>query len=95
MTSKVKTLLVVLELPVRTMTEDEWTDAWIGSGHDDEESDGPDRVATLDEIAPVDLSEAISGALNSVNNPEVFAGSGLFVHTEDARVLSLAWKDAK
>ena len=87
-----KTLLVTLELPVRAMTEQEWTEAWDGCGHDADEDEGPDREATLEVISPADIAEAIAGALNSVTNGEMLAGSGLFVHTDDAVITSIIWK---
>lgn len=90
--AKTKTLLVTIEVPVRAMTEDEWNEAWDGCGHDLDEDEGPDREETLDECSPQDFTDAISGALNSANNPDILAGSGLFVHTEDALVTSIAWK---
>lgn len=88
-----KTLLVTLELPVRAMTDGEWDEALEGAiCIDPEEDEGPDRLETLNEVSPEDFREAISYALNSANNPEVLAGTGLFVHTDDAVVTSLGWK---
>lgn len=91
---KHRILTVTLELPIRAMTEEEWEEAMDGAiCIDPEEDDGPDREETLDEVAPNDFREAISAALNSVNNPEMFAGTGLFVHTEDAKILAVEWKE--
>lgn len=87
-----KTLLVTLEIPVRAMTEQEWAEAWDGCGHDEEEDEGPDREATLEDCEPKDFTDAVSAALNSSNNPDMLAGSGLFVHTEDALITAIGWK---
>ena len=87
-----KTLLVTLELPVRAMAEEEWSEAWDDCGHDEQENEGPGREETLAECSPSDFSEHIACALNSVTNGEMLAGSGLFVHTDDALITSINWK---
>ncbi|SFV33264.1 hypothetical protein SAMN05216456_1938 [Devosia crocina] len=92
---KTRTLLVVLELPVRAMTDEEWEYAWEECGHDEQKIDGPGPQDTLQEVGASDLSDAIAGALNSANNQEMLAGTGLFIHTDDARVLSSAWKEGE
>ena len=89
-----KTLIVTLELPVRAMTEEEWSEAWDGCGHDEEKDEGPGREETLHATSPSDFEDVISSALNSVNNPEILEGTGLFVHTENAVVTSIGWKAA-
>lgn len=66
-----------------------------GSGAEsgyEEEDEVPGREATLGECDPKDFAEAVSAALNSANNPDMLAGSGLFVHTNDAVVTSIDWK---
>ncbi|MEQ9634634.1 MAG: hypothetical protein RLW68_00970 [Devosia marina] len=85
---KTRTLKVTLEIPVRAMSEDEWQDANEGCVFDDED-EGPGREETLAEVQAKDFIEAISAATNSANNPEIFAGTGLFVHMEDATVKSI------
>lgn len=84
-----RTLLVTLEIPVRAMSEDEWDEAWADCGHDEEEDEGPGREETLAEVEAKDFIEAISAATNSANNPEILAGTGLFVHMEDATVKAI------
>jgi hypothetical protein len=87
-----KTLLVTLELPVRVMTDEEWEQAWDDCGHLDPDDESPDREETLEHVTPADMAEAISAALNSTNNGDFLAGTGLFVTTDDALITSVSWK---
>ena len=83
-----KTLLVTIEIDVRDPTEEELSD---GSFQNDD-YEMADPLDWLTDLEPNELSEAIEGALHSEGNPEMFAGSGLFVQTTEARVKSIEWK---
>ena len=88
-----KTFLVTLELPVRVMTQEEWDEAVDGIVClEPEEVEEMSRENEINGVTPNDFREAISAALNSANNPEVLAGTGMFVHTDDALVTSIGWK---
>ena len=83
-----KTLLVTLEIPVRPMTAQEWAEVhWP-----DEEDEGGSPEDELADIDAEEFTDCIAAALNSENNPDIFAGSGLLLHTDDAVVTSIAWK---
>ena len=82
-------VVLTIELTVRDMTDEEWTEANEGVELD-EDDQGPS--GWVKDLEAGELNEAIEGALDSASNPEMFAGSGLFVVTENARVLSAKWQ---
>lgn len=87
-------ITVTVELTVRDMTQAEWDEANEGAVRDDDDAEddedwfsGPDGwVASLE---GTELNEPIELALDSVSNPEVFAGTGLFIHIENALVTEI------
>lgn len=97
---------VTLTLDVRDMTEEEF-DAAGGRDHvgmdeeadrlDGEEGDPiPSPEGWVAELASEggglwDLRSAIEGALNSEDNPEMFAGTNLFLMTENAKIETTEW----
>ena len=85
-----RTLQLTLTLTVRNMTEAEFTEAGGYEYATDEHDSGPDNW--VEQLDPSDLNEAIQGALNSDGNPEMFAGSSLFLVTQDAVVVTAEWK---
>jgi hypothetical protein len=83
-----KTLVVTVEIEVRDPTEAELSDGQFQN--DDYEMIDP--LDWLSDLSPDELREPIEAALHSENNPEMFAGTGLFVQTTSAQVTAAHWK---
>lgn len=89
-----RSVRVVLELEVRDMTQEEWDEANEG-GVIDEVEDLQDEISGpygwVADLEPNELIEPIEGALVSADNPEIFAGSGLFLHIGNAVIKEIGW----
>lgn len=92
---------MTVELTVRDMTQEEWDEA-DGDGvfreydledaEDGSEAEPDDSLREIvKQMDPQGLKEVIEYALVSEDNPEMFEGSNLFVHTEDVTVTDIAW----
>lgn len=85
-----RTLRVTLTMTVRDFTDKEWEEAKEADflAEDDEE---PGSVVA--ELTPRDLAAPLCDALDSVHNEEIFAGTGMFCHIENAAVESIGWAE--
>ncbi len=83
-----RTLRVVIELEVRDPTQAELDENDFNIDEYEIDGDPTDWVSTM---SPSELSESIGYALESENNPEMFAGSGIFVQTGNAKVKDIEW----
>lgn len=83
-----RTLVITLELEVRDPTEEELSDGDFNN--EDYEMKNP--LDWVSDLSPDELREPIETALHSENNPEMFAGTSLFVQCEVSAITSIEWK---
>jgi len=86
-----RVLKVTLTVAVRDMTEAEYDDAGGASAEELLLEDGDDPKIVVEMLEPNELAEIIESALESENNPELLAGSGLMVIMGAASVQSSEW----
>ena len=95
-----RTLLVTLTLKVRDMTDEEFADATqfdVGPDIDEEGEEIEDDFKVTNDfvkdVSPDELRETLEYALRSEGNDEMFAGSSLYLVTEQANITSIGWLD--
>lgn len=89
-----RVLRVTLTVAVRDMNDAEYADAMEGVEYDPEEWDAEYEGNPREVVSVTDASEyreLIESALESENNPELFAGTGIFAVMGAAGIESIEW----
>lgn len=84
-------LTVTINILVRDMTNEEFEDCGGPSDDDDDDDFEPLTNDFVRDLDAAELREIIEASVLSADNPEMMAGSGLYVVTEQANVTDIQW----